>query len=773
MNQQNRGKMTYDSMQFVANKRMAKGVTINASYTWVPRWTEEGANTTTGIGNAYVDEVSLLPNKAPYFSQRKHRITASGVWELPWFRNQRSLAGYVLGGWSVAPAFVYQSGQPWDMPGNVDLAPGVNLKRRRAAGQEGGAVHLRRQAVRRRSGTPRPASTTCCRSRPPTAAREPYFLIREAFQRRTAMFRYDEFRRPSYWQVDVNFAKTTRITERTRMQVRLEAFNLFNSPMYDERNYNQTTDVGGLRPHQPEHHGAVELPAVRPARLPLRILRTRPSGRVDRSGDDIRGTRSHDLVPRIMYRPLPFSSRRICAHNRTVRVLALIACLGLAAGWSAAPPRAVTWADVAPLHAALDARGVKAASFDAFVASTHADSLRRVREGDWDHLVFYALQSTHFTPLPPIEPALSAKALVEGLEPAARGAFLAGRPGAEPPIPPAVARRVAALLGAVDAPAPDSRVAFFQSLLHSTAPDRRTREAAVHREYRRAMRFIYEKEFVAQRAGIEAVEKLYRTRGLSTDTAVEAGYVVYSGLGIVRALDPARRIRRVLIIGPGLDLAPRTGLLEAGPPESYQPWAIIDALLALGLSDAGDLEVVGADINPRVVAHLARSRQVPPVLTLVSGLGESEAVTLSAGYRDYFAQLGRAIGTIAPAAARSQTASGHLHKTVRVGAKAAAALTAAPLDIVTERLDQPEFDLVVATNILPYFDDVQLMLALSNISRMLAPGGIFLHNEARPVLGGITDALGLPLEQSRQVVIATVRGAAPLADSIWLHRRTP
>ena len=97
------------------------------------------------------------------------------------------------------------------------------------------------------------------------------------------------------------------------------------------------------------------------------------------------------------------------------------------------------------------------------------------------------------------------------------------------------------------------------------------------------MRFIYQKEFVAQRARPDAVAALYRTRGLSTDTAVEAGYVVYNGLGIVQALDPERRIRRVLIVGPGLDLAPRTGLLEAGPPESYQPWAVIDALLALGL----------------------------------------------------------------------------------------------------------------------------------------------------------------------------------------------
>jgi hypothetical protein len=70
---------------------------------------------------------------------------------------------------------------------------------------------------------------------------EPYFLIRENYQRRTAMNRYDEFRRPSLWQVDVNFAKTTPITDRIRLQVRLEAFNVFNTPQYDERQYNQTT----------------------------------------------------------------------------------------------------------------------------------------------------------------------------------------------------------------------------------------------------------------------------------------------------------------------------------------------------------------------------------------------------------------------------------------------------------------------------------------------------------------------------------------------------
>ena len=160
------------------------------------------------------------------------------------------------------------------------------------------------------------------------------------------------------------------------------------------------------------------------------------------------------------------------------------------------------------------------------------------------------------------------------------------------------------------------------------------------------MRFVYQKEFVAQRSSrpADAVRDLYRSRGLSTDTAVEAGFVVSIGLGIVKSLEPDRRIRRVLIVGPGLDLAPRTALLEVGPPESYQPWAIMDALVSHGLATLGDLEVVAADINPRVVSHLRRAHDAPPRLNLVSEIRDSETVTLSADYRDYFARLGRAIG---------------------------------------------------------------------------------------------------------------------------------
>jgi hypothetical protein len=239
MTERNDGKMWYDSAQFVVNKRWGKGLTLNGNYTWVPRWTEEGANTTTNIGNGFIDDVTMVKNRGPYFSHRKHRFTVSGVWELPW-RDRKDLIGRLAGGWSLAPMVVYQSGQPWDMPTNVELI--VDPKIAALSGKkEGQFMYGVKPCVadRASNGTYQLLSVSTA-----YGCTEPYFLVRQAFQRRNTMLRYDEFRRPTYWDLTMGLSKTTTITDRVRMQVRLEAFNLFNSPMYDERNYNQTTSSG-------------------------------------------------------------------------------------------------------------------------------------------------------------------------------------------------------------------------------------------------------------------------------------------------------------------------------------------------------------------------------------------------------------------------------------------------------------------------------------------------------------------------------------------------
>jgi hypothetical protein len=434
--------------------------------------------------------------------------------------------------------------------------------------------------------------------------------------------------------------------------------------------------------------------------------------------------------------------------------------------------RRVTWEDIRPVQTRLGAVGVNGTAFSEYVARTHAENLRRVREGELDHLIFYLLQSTHFTALPAIEPAVSARTLVESLDAPQRSAFLKTSELDAAKVPAAVRARIAAFTLALDRPGADVRLTYFNDLVAEAVPKSADVKSALASEYLRAMRFVYEKEFVAQKAAhpADAVADLYRTRGLSTDTAIEAGYLVHLGLAVAKGLRPDRRIRRVLIVGPGMDLAPRTGFREV-PPESYQPWAVIDTLVSTGFAVLDDLEVTAADINPRVVSHLRRSAASPPTLHLTTGIAARNGVSFSRDYREYFDGLGARLTMPARAAAVSET-GGHLRKSVQVSTAAAKVLRAEPLDIVTERLTESPFDLVIATNILPYFGDQQLALAVSNIAAMLAPGGLFLHNEARPILGELAAAFGLPFEQSRHAVLATVTGApAPLFDSVFLHVR--
>ena len=453
--------------------------------------------------------------------------------------------------------------------------------------------------------------------------------------------------------------------------------------------------------------------------------------------------------------------------------MGIVAFSAVAAALAQSRAVRITWDDVAPLGARLQSWRLSGSDFPGYVERIHQQNRQRVREGDLDHLVFYLLQSRRFTGLPAIEPAVSARTLVESLDPPQRTGFLNTSKLDATKVPAAVRSRMAALAGALEKPGEDVRLRYFKELVAETVPKGADVKAALASEYLRAMRFVYEKEFVAQRAEhpADAVADLYRTRGLSTDTGVEAGYLVHLGLAVAKGLQPDRRIRRVLIVGPGMDLAPRTGFREV-PPESYQPWAVIDALVATGFSSLDDLEVTAADINPRVVAHLRRSAASPPTLHLATGIAAREGVSFSRDYREYFDGLGGRLTTPAKAPGVIQDAAGHLEKSVQVGTAAARVLRAEPLDIVTERLSGPKFDLVIATNILPYFDDQQLALAASNIAAMLAPGGLFLHNEARPILGELTAAFGLPFEQSRHAVIATVSGApAPLFDSVFLHVR--
>lgn len=461
-------------------------------------------------------------------------------------------------------------------------------------------------------------------------------------------------------------------------------------------------------------------------------------------------------------------------------IIGFLAAVAATAGLAAADhtrARAVLWADLQPaVQKRLSAAGVDdELSFAAFREAHERRTRERVREGDLDALVYYTLQSNAFTGEPPIEPAIAAKAFTDRLDAESRRRFLSADAVPADRVPDPVRRRFRALVPALRNPPPGSRLAFFRDLVDREAAAAPRLDVFLLEQYVRAMRFLYEKEFAAsdRPAGAEAVAALYRERGLSTDTAVEAGYLVHLGLATLQRLDQARRIRRVLVVGPGLDLAPRTGLLEVGPPETYQPFAVIDSLVALGLARADNLAVTCVDVNPWVVEHLNHLRDRGVSLTLVSGIGDTEQVTMQEEYRSYFTGLGAATGDVRPVTTLPDRYRGRLRKSVIIRPAVLRVVDAVNLDIVTRRLQGDAFDLVVATNVFAYLDDVSLSLALANIAAMVGPGAVLLHNEDRGIVRDVTAEIGLPLQHARRAVIATVRGAAtPLYDGIFLHIAT-
>ena len=236
--ERNDGRIIYNSLQVMANKRFSGGLTLNGTYT-LAKMEEEGVG-----GNAFVDNITRQINRSPTTQDRRHRVTVSGVYELPfgrdrkWLGNIPRVADLLIGGWDIAGSFLYNSGRPWDLPGNVfyvgDGERELDYSGRFMTGVAPCVAQMDNNGVvGPLFGYSQAAGCTA-----------PSFIVRPPFAARDVPYRLNELRRPRFYQFDVNLAKTTRITDRVRVQFRVEAFNVFNLPMYDERNYvNNTNDA--------------------------------------------------------------------------------------------------------------------------------------------------------------------------------------------------------------------------------------------------------------------------------------------------------------------------------------------------------------------------------------------------------------------------------------------------------------------------------------------------------------------------------------------------
>ena len=410
-----------------------------------------------------------------------------------------------------------------------------------------------------------------------------------------------------------------------------------------------------------------------------------------------------------------------------------------------------------------------APDWPAWVSARDRDIRARLAAGDEDSVLNLALFGTMFTDRPP---------LTERDIAAAGGGATTD----------AVRSRIEDLIDALSSPGGNERLEFARVVAGRQSIDfaatdarRRLREwlaagtARVIAEYGRQADLVR-----GQAVSDVSRSTLFQDRGLSSDTSIYPGFGVEQTLAVLltNGLLAAGSVRRVGIVGPGLDFVDKRQGTDFYPVQTIQPFAVVDSVLRLWLAEPGQVRVTTFDVSPRINHHLevARRRAEAGEAYVLNLPRRLDLFPWSRYLVAYWEQLGDRIGTAAPpVAVPPGTADLVRMRAVRVRPDVVQAIAPEDLDIVLQRMEPLAagdlFDLIVATNVLVYYDVFEQSLALANVAAMLRPGGVFLSNQAVEPLGGIPmESLGhvdIPME----ALPASTDVSQSTGDRFFLYRR--
>ena len=199
----NDGWSWYHSMRLGLKRRFANGYMVAANYT-LSRFTQ---------ATEFLNAADPEPTEVISDQDSPHRISVSGIWELPFGRDRRFGAAVhpvvlkIISGWQVSGIYAYQSGTPLGF-GNVLFTGNLDDI----------ALPAGDRTIQR------------------------WFNVDAGFNRvptqqlgsnvRTFPLRLDSVRSDPVNNVDLSLIKNTRLVRDALLQLRFEALNAFNHPLF-------------------------------------------------------------------------------------------------------------------------------------------------------------------------------------------------------------------------------------------------------------------------------------------------------------------------------------------------------------------------------------------------------------------------------------------------------------------------------------------------------------------------------------------------------------
>jgi hypothetical protein len=226
------GDSIYHSLQTMFSNKFQNNSMLQIAYTW----SKNLGDTTfgyVGTGTVFADNTNHRINRGPVDFDRRHVLSATLIYNLPALTNKNAVLRHIAGGWESNTIVNYASGNALTIQGNNGL----------------GDV----------TGTGTSGSFT---GRPLRDYSQPCHVSGDRLQwLNPKAFTWNGYKLggfgnsspgacagPPVDDVDFSIVKNWKMTERYKLQLRLEMFNVFNHPQFRFNGQNLGFNVSGLIP---------------------------------------------------------------------------------------------------------------------------------------------------------------------------------------------------------------------------------------------------------------------------------------------------------------------------------------------------------------------------------------------------------------------------------------------------------------------------------------------------------------------------------------------
>jgi hypothetical protein len=204
----------YHSLQVSAQRRFTGSSQIGLAYTWSKNLTDNQTDRSTAPQNSYNNHGDY--GRATL--DRRHVLTISYIYELPFYRGQHDFAGKLLGGWQVSGLALYRTGIPFTPTTSSFDPAGLGFVPALVAG---GRPNVLCDPNTNAPHTIQQYFNTACFSANPTVTTTGVSNVIGNAGRGT-------IDGPTTTRFDFTLSKNIRLGESMKLQLRAEAFNILN-----------------------------------------------------------------------------------------------------------------------------------------------------------------------------------------------------------------------------------------------------------------------------------------------------------------------------------------------------------------------------------------------------------------------------------------------------------------------------------------------------------------------------------------------------------------